>query len=101
MVASLSGCTVPIDELRARDPNESFIVQAPLKCLYDKGIEHTAASSDATEPGFTSSLDQPAGAAWFRQPLTLVELSRMSDNASAITRHPKGSTEADSRDDNL
>jgi len=101
MVASLSGCTVPIDELRARDPNESFIVQAPLKCLYDKGVEHTAASSDTTEPRFTSSLDQPAGAAWFRQPLTLVELSRVSDNATAITRHQTGSAEAVSQADDL
>jgi hypothetical protein len=101
VVVTLMGCAVSIDKLRARDPNESFIVQASLKCLYDRGVEHTSASSGTEEPRFTSSIDEPAGAAWFRQPLTLVELTRVSANATAIARHQTGSAEAVDQADDL
>jgi hypothetical protein len=94
MVASLTGCAAQMDDLRARDANESFVVKAPLECLYEKGVEHATGMLGMSEPRFTMFINQQAGNAWFRQPLTLVELKRVSADSTVVSRRQTGSAEA-------
>ena len=83
----ISACAVPrIQELRSIPPNEKFIIQAPIGCLYYKGVEHVSSYIGMTEPKFTWYFDQNHKYAWFRQPLTLVELKAKTDNVTEVRR---------------
>jgi len=86
-LAFLAACSVPkIQELRAIPPNEKFIIQAPLNCLYNMGVEHVSTYIGMTEPPFTWHLDPNQQHAWFRQPLTLVSLKAKSENTTEVSR---------------
>lgn len=82
-----SACAIPqIQELRSTPPNERFTVQAPLQCLYDKGVEHVSSYIGMSEPEFTWYLDPNREYAWFRQPLTLIELKVKPNNTTEVSR---------------
>ncbi|MEZ2310771.1 hypothetical protein AB6809_29425 [Paraburkholderia sp. RCC_158] len=83
-----------MEDLRATGANETFTVAAPLSCLYEKGVEHTAGANSFSEPPFTSFINRTGDSAWFRQPLTLVELKQVSANETAVDRRQTGSASA-------
>jgi hypothetical protein len=88
----LSGCSAPkIAEMRGMESNVSFTVAAPLECLYQQGVERTAGGLNMTEPPFTAFINAQAGTAFFRQPLTLVELKRTPSGETDITRRQTSS----------
>jgi hypothetical protein len=72
--ATVAACAYPeLAELRSREPNASFTVEAPLACLYERGIQHASAYG-SSEPKFQWHMEPGGQVAWFRQPLTLIEL---------------------------
>ena len=86
-LAIVSGCSIPqVQDLRAMPPNERFIIQAPLACLYDRGVEHVSSYIGMNEPRFTWYTDSKNQYAWFRQPLTLVELEKKSNLTTEVRR---------------
>lgn len=98
----ISACAVPrIQELRSIPPNEQFIIQAPIECLYDKGVEHVSSYIGMTEPKFTWYFDQNHKYAWFRQPLTLVELEAKTDNVTEVRRSQTSSAHSFGQGDQL
>lgn len=83
----MSACAIPqIQELRSTPPNERFTVLAPLECLQGKGVEHVSSYIGLSEPRFTWNLDSNRQYAWFRQPLTLVELKAKPNNVTEVSR---------------
>jgi hypothetical protein len=100
--ASLTACAIPkIQELRSTPPNERFAVQAPLGCLYDKGVEHVSSYIGMTEPKFTWYFDPSRHYAWFRQPLTLVELEAKSSHVTEVRRAQTPSAQSFGQGDEL
>ena len=94
VMVALTGCAIPqISELQAISPNEEFVVQAPLNCLYEKGIEHVSSYIGMTEPRFTWYINLNQSYAWFRQPLTLVELHTKTEGATQVRRSQTASAE--------
>lgn len=95
LMVAITGCATPqLSELKAISPNEEFIVQAPLNCLYDKGVEHVSSYIGMAEPQFTWYVNSNYSYAWFRQPLTLVELQAKSERATQVRRSQTASAEA-------
>jgi hypothetical protein len=75
-------------------PNAQFVVPAPLICLYNSGVEHVSSYIGMTEPRFTWYLDATQQYAWFRQPLTLIELEAKSTTGTEIRRLQTASASA-------
>lgn len=98
----MSTCAIPqIQELRSTPPNDQFTVHAPLGCLYDKGVEHVSSYIGISEPKFTWYLDPDHQYAWFRQPLTLVELKGKPDNVTEVRRFQTPSAQSFGQGDEL
>ena len=99
---ALTGCVSypQYEELKATSSNKTITVQAPLACLYQKGLEHVASRSNATEPVPTSYINESQGYAWFRQPLTLVMLTTKGDSTE-VSRHQTGSGQLFGQGNNL
>ena len=98
----MSACAIPqIQELRSTPPNERFTVDAPLGCLYDKGVEHVSSYIGMSEPKFTWYLDPDHQYAWFRQPLTLVELKAKLNNVTEVRRSQTPSAQSFGQGDEL
>lgn len=98
----MSACAIPqIQDLRSTPPNERFTVQAPLQCLYDKGVGHVSSYIGMTEPRFTWYLDSDRQYAWFRQPLTLIELKTTPNNITEVSRSQTPSAQSFGQGDEL
>lgn len=96
------GCSLPdIDDLRGRPPNDSFVVAAPVECLYTAGVERVSAYIGMTEPKFVWHMDAVGTAAWFRQPLTIIDLRAASATTTEVRRHQRASAAALGQGDDL
>lgn len=94
LFALMSGCATPqYSELRAGTPNEDFLVSAMLTCLYEKSVEHVSSYIGINEPKFSWFRAADGEYAWFRQPLTLIELKSKSI-ATEVVRYQTLSAEA-------
>lgn len=95
VVTFLAGCAGPqIDDLRSQSPNAQFQVNAPIECLYDKGVEHASSYLGMSEPKFSWYIDSNRKYAWFRQPLTLVELRSIGPSSTEVRRSQTSSADA-------
>jgi len=89
-----TGCSIPsIKKLRSSSPNEKFTVAASIECLYAEGIEHVSSYIGLSEPKFEWYLDRSRSYAWFRQPLTLIELHAIKAKETVVTRKQTASAE--------
>lgn len=94
IAASVAACAYPeLGDLRARAPNASFVVEAPIGCLYERGVEHVSAYG-TSEPKFQWHMEADRRGAWFRQPLTLVELRFVSEGRTEVRRMQTAGSEA-------
>lgn len=99
--AIAAGCAMPTtQELRDTVPTAAFEVAAPLKCLYSKAVEHASAYS-LTEPPFTWFYNEDQARAWFRQPLTLVELRGTAMGTTYVKRQQTADARALGQADDL
>ena len=55
-------------------------------CIYSQGVEHVSSYIGASEPSFTWFISENKQYAWFRQPLTLVELQSLGGSATEVRR---------------
>lgn len=94
MAIIFSACAPTIQELRSTAPIAHFNIKASYECLYNKGVEHVTSQLPLMEPRFDYHIDSAGGVAWFRQPLTIIEIRRMSDKESSITLQQTPSAEA-------
>jgi hypothetical protein len=93
--ALLSACAVPqTSELRSQPANAQLQVNASIECLYNKGVERVSSYSGMSEPRFTWYMDATRTSAWFRQPLTLVELRSLSPGITEVRRSQTSSASA-------
>ena len=98
----VSACATPqIQELRSTPSNEQFTVHAPLECLYGKGVEHVSSYIGMIEPKFTWYLAPNRQYAWFRQPLTLIELETKPNNFTEVRRSQTPSAQFSGQGDDL
>jgi hypothetical protein len=87
LAALIVGCAIPqIEELRSVPVNAQFIVNAPVDCLYDKGVGHVSSYIGMSEPKFTWYTDASRKYAWFRQPLTLIEIRAVNEGSTDVRR---------------
>ena len=98
----MSSCAVPqIQDLRSIPPNKRFVVHAPLGCLYNQGVEHVSSYLGMNEPKFSWYLALDHQYAWFRQPLTLIELKAKSDRVTEVRRSQTPSAQGFGQGDDL
>ncbi len=87
LTAALIGCTTPqIDEPRSLPSNAQFQINASIGCLYSMGVEHVSSYVGVSEPRFSWYIDSDRKYAWFRQPLTLVELRSLAPDLTEVRR---------------
>jgi hypothetical protein len=99
---SLVACAAPqLGELRSFPPGDTASVQAPVECLYEKGSEHVSSYLGMSEPKYQTFINSARTDAWFRQPLTLVELQATARNTTEITRRQTSSAAALGQGDDL
>lgn len=97
-----AGCATPqIGDLRTMPPNANFVVRADVGCLYQAGVEHASSYLGQTEPKFVWHKDASGQAAWFRQPLTLIDLRAVAVGATDVRRHQTSSAAALGQGDDL
>jgi len=102
VAAMLSGCSIPqIDDLRSLSPNTKFQVTGTTFCIYTKSVEHVSSYIGMSEPKFTWFISDDKRHAWFRQPLTLVELKSSSDQTTEVLRKQTSSAQAFGQGDDL
>lgn len=95
LTCGLAGCAAPqIGELRATPPTDEITVSAPLPCLYEKGAERVYSYLGMTEPKFQGYINSTGTDAWFRQPLTLVELHAKAPAETVVRRRQTPSAAA-------
>lgn len=98
----MAGCAAPqISELRAIPPTDQIVITATLPCLYEKGVERVSSYLGMSEPKFQSYANGSGTEAWFRQPLTLVELRATAPNETTIFRRQTTSAAAFGQADDL
>lgn len=98
----LTACSTPqIHELRSQAANTEFQVRAPIACLYDKGVEYASSYIGMSEPKFTWHIDANQKSAWFRQPLTLIELRTLGPELTEVRRSQTASAGALGQGSNL
>ena len=87
-ILSLSGCiTAPsYDEIQRLPVNRTELVQAPLDCLFERGVEQVTSKVWMGEPKPDGYFNQKRGYAWFRQPLTILLLKPEGPSTTSITR---------------
>lgn len=91
---SLSGCSIPqIEDLRTLPHNSKFQVTGSLDCVYGKGVEQVSSYIGMSEPKFTWFISEGKQYAWFRQPLTIVELRTVGVNVTEVQRKQTPSAE--------
>lgn len=100
--AQLVGCAIPqIDDLRRMQPNANLVVRAEIGCLFQKGVEHASSYIGQTEPRFVWHKDETGASAWFRQPLTLIDLRSRDVGATEIRRYQTSSAATFGQGDDL
>ncbi|WP_124094742.1 hypothetical protein [Burkholderia gladioli] len=87
----IAGCAMNQEELAKLQPNANFIVAADYRCLYERGSEKAASSLGMTEPKMSGFINVSGGYAWFRQPLTLINLKSVGEHETEVTRYQPGS----------
>lgn len=102
-ILGLSGCvTAPSYESIQKLPvNRAQLVQAPIDCLFGKGVEMVTSRIWMGEPKPDAYLDQRQGYGWFRQPLTILMLKAEGSNVTRVTRQQTPSATAFGQGDYL
>lgn len=63
-----------------------FQVTGSLECTYSRGVEHVTSRIYMAEPAPSAFFDRQKQVAWFRQPLTLVELRQAGPGVVQVRR---------------
>jgi hypothetical protein len=87
--AILSACAptfLTLGEMRALPAKDELSVAARSDCLFDRGMDFIASRAWLWEPRFTAHMETDGARAWFRQPLTLIEIERVSTHESIVRR---------------
>lgn len=102
ILMALSGCAIPaIKELQTLKPNVQFIAaNASIECMYRIGVEHVSGYLGVSEPRFQWFYNHSTNSAWFRQPLTLIEITAI-DGGVMISRSQTDSVAALGHGDDL
>ena len=99
---NLASCSIPqIQDLRSLPPNAQFQVDGAPSCIYSQGVEHVSSYIGASEPSFTWFISENKQYAWFRQPLTLVELQSLGGSATEVRRKQTSSARVLGQGDQL
>jgi hypothetical protein len=95
VAAGIAGCAAPqISELRSMQPNADFVTPGTVDCLFQAGVEHVSSYLGQTEPRFVWQKEASGDSAWFRQPLTLIELRPQSSASTQVRRFQTPTAEA-------
>jgi hypothetical protein len=87
-ILGLGGCvTAPsYEDIQKLPANRVELVEAPIDCLFEKGVQTVTSKIWMGEPKPDGYLNQKQGYGWFRQPLTILMLKAEGANTTRITR---------------